>query len=316
MGQGLFLPTRRAIDLRVVFILCVVTAVASVGIVRMWPAGASGAPSRPIDRTIDHYALFALDSLNFQGGNPGVSHIDGGDVGVNNPDPNPSDGADVMNMCAGSGHEVVMQDGTQANADTFNTTASCSLWDVYSNHLDGNPVIRNSGPTAFTTPIIPAANLPAFPSFSCNPANPVTVAKGSAMTLPPGTYGDVIIRDSATLTLAAGTYTFCSVSMGGNASLVDVDGTIVQVAETFAANGSSVGPSANAHFYVRGDGTGANDRDVSFGRGPTIAGTWWAPFGTMALGHSSDLTGHFWAQRIISDWNDNVHGTKQVCVDP
>ena len=43
-------------------------------------------------------------------------------------------------------------------------TASCSLWDVYSNGLHGNPVIRNSGPTTFTTPIIAAANLPPFQS--------------------------------------------------------------------------------------------------------------------------------------------------------
>jgi hypothetical protein len=311
MEDDVVVRTRRGIDVRIVFALCVITAVVAMGVVRMWPAGATGAPTRPVDRTINSYVLFALDNISLKGGNAQVAEIDNGDVGVQSDQP-----SDSLNLCqGGSSHQTKLGDGTQANSANFNTSSACSFWDVYSNHLVGTPTIRNSGPTPFTTPLIPPASLPPFPSFSCNPASPVTVPNNASQSLAPGTYGNVQIKDGAKLTLTGGTYTFCNISMGQNTSLIDVDATIVQVAGTVNTDGGTVGPSANAQFFVRGDGAGGGVA-VGFGREGTVAGTWWVPNNQMNLGHGTDLTGHFWALRLQSDFNIQVHGVKAPCVDP
>ncbi len=308
MEDGVVVPTRRGIDVRIVFVLCVITAVVAMGAVRMWPAGATGSPTRPVDRTINSYVLFGLDSINLKGGNGQVSEIDNGDVGVQSDDP-----SDTLNLCqGGSSHDTVMGDGTQANAANLNTSDACSFWDVYANHMTGTPTIRNSGPTAFTTPLIPPTNLPAFPSFSCDPSKSIAVASKGSLNLPPGTYGDVQIKDGAKLTLAGHTYTFCDFGMGQNASVVDVDATVVQVAGSMNTNGGTVGPSPNAQFFVRGDGTGGKIA-VTFGREGTVAGTFWAPNNQMNLGHGTDLTGHFWAKSLQSDFNIQVHGVTSKC---
>ena len=311
MEDGVVVSTQRGIDVRIVFVLCVITAVIAMGAVRMWPAGATGSPTRPVDRTTDSYVLFALDSISLKGGNGQVTEIDNGDVGVQSDKP-----SDSLNLCqGGSAHPTTLGDGTEANAANFNMSAACSFWDVYSNHLVGTPTIRNSGPTPFTTPLIPPANLPPFPSFSCDPTKPVTVPTAGSMNLAPGTYGAVQVEDGAKLTLTGGTYTFCSIGMGQNASLVDVDATIVQVVGTMNTNGGTVGPSANAQFFIRGDGTGGQIA-VTFGREGTVAGTFWAPNNQINLGHGTDLTGHFWAKRLQSDFNIQVHGVHAPCVNP
>jgi len=311
MQSDVLVPARRGIDVRIVFVLCVITAVIAMGAVRMWPAGATGSPTRPVDRKINSYTLFALDSISLKGGNGQTTEIDNGDVGVQSDNP-----SDSLSLCTGgSGHNTTMGDGTQTNSANLQSSSACSFWDVYSNNLVGNPVIRNSGPTTFTTPLIAPADLPAFPSFTCDPTKPVTVPKGGSVTLPPGTYGDAQVKDGGTLTLAGGTYTFCDFNMGTNASLVDVDATVVQVAESFNTNGGTVGPSANAQFFIRGDGANDN-RAVGFGREGTIAGTFWAPNSQINLGHGTDLTGHFWALRLQSDFNIQVHGVKKPCIDP
>ena len=51
----------------------------------MLSAFASNAPSRPLDRDLSSYVLFAFDTLDFKGGT-----ISGGDVGANGIDANPA----------------------------------------------------------------------------------------------------------------------------------------------------------------------------------------------------------------------------------
>jgi hypothetical protein len=311
VGDETLVQKRRSISVRAAFLLCVITSVVTMGAVNMWPAAAANPPTRPIDRNINNYVLFALDSLHLKGGNGTTTNITDGDVGVQSDDP-----SDHMNLCVGgSGHSIFMGDGTQANSDNFASGPACSFWDVYSNNLTGGPVIRNSGPNTFTTPIIAPGDLPAFPSFTCNPANPVVVPKNGSQTLPPGTYGDLVVQNGATVTFGAGTYTFCGVTMGQNASIVDVDATVVQIADSLSANGGTIGPSPSAKWFVRGDDVhNSNDTAVQFGREGTIAGTFWVPDHQMNLGHGTDLTGHFWAESIDSDWNIQVHGVKPICI--
>ena len=147
-----------------------------------------------------------------------------------------------------------MDDGTQANGDSMLSSNNCDFYDVYANSFSGSPplVPRNSGPTSFTGPII--ASLPSFPSFSCNPANDVTVAPSDSLTLPPGVYGNLRLNDDATLTLQAGTYTFCDFSAGLTTHVINTDSTIVQDAGDWVTNnGIYWGPSCLAPIYVQND---------------------------------------------------------------
>src|SRR3954451_9776287 len=176
-------------------------------------SAAGGSPGRPVDRTIDKYVLYSLTHMKLKSGQtPDRGVITGGDVGVNetgliNGDPR-------MQIC--SNGYATLDDDTQVVSDTMRMTDLCSVFDAYSNDLVGNPsaVPRNSGPTAFTGPIIDPADLPQIPSFSCVGGADVDVAANTTQSLPPGTYGDIWVHDEATLNLAAGTYTFCELTLG------------------------------------------------------------------------------------------------------
>ena len=126
VGDETIVHTRRAISVRAAFMLCVITSVVTMGAVNMWPAGAANPPTRPIDRNINNYALFALDSLHLKGGNGTTTNITDGDVGVQSDDP-----SDYMNLCVGGGggHAIFMSDGTQANSANFASGPACSFWE-------------------------------------------------------------------------------------------------------------------------------------------------------------------------------------------
>ena len=282
--------------------VCVAVAmiVAVLGI-HVWPAGASGSPDRPIDRDIESYALFAKSDLYFKGARPIVAatrgYIRGGDIGLNDVGAT----GDHARLC--ENYYTHMDDGTQANGDSMLSSNNCDFYDVYANSFSGSPplVPRNSGPTSFTGPII--ASLPSFPSFSCNPANDVTVAPSDSLTLPPGVYGNLRLNDDATLTLQAGTYTFCDFSAGLTTHVFNTDSTIVQDAGDWVTNnGIYWGPSCLAPIYVQND-------KVRFARTGEIHGRFWAPNAEINLGDTSDLYGKFWADQISSDADDNVDMT-------
>src|SRR4051812_43873599 len=132
------------------------------------PASASGGSAdRPVDRTIDHYVLFALHHLKPKGGQlAGRGLVTGGDVGVN--EAGQWQGGPRLAPC--SNGVLQMDDGTQLNGDTLLFTSDCDVYDVYGDDISGNPpgVARNSGPTAFSLPLIAAQDIPQIPAFNCN----------------------------------------------------------------------------------------------------------------------------------------------------
>ncbi len=272
-------------------------------------SAAGGSPSRPVDRTIDKYVLFSLTHMKLKSGQTsdrGV--ITGGSVGVNetglvNGDPR-------LQIC--SNGYATLDDDTQVVSDTMRLTDLCSVYDVYSNSVVGNPptVPRNSGPTSFTGPIIDPAALPTIPSFSCVGGAAVGVPSDTSLALAPGTYGDVWVHDDATLQLAAGTYTFCSLTLGDTATVNTAAATVVQVAHTLeSANNAHIGDSCSTQWWVRADGPlNSNNQSVTFGHYSTVYGMFWNLNGQTNLGHGNELYGQFLGDDTVSDWDDNVHG--------
>jgi hypothetical protein len=160
--------------------------------------------------------LFAFDNMSFKGGqNATRGIISGGDVGVNAIDPDPTDSDVPLDICANQ--HVTMDPGSQVNADSMRISDLCTVWDVYANSTTNgsNVVPQNSGPTAFSTPLL--ANLPSFPSFSCDPSHDVDVEKNDSATIPPGSYGEIFLEDGSNTTLQPGTYDVCRFRVGKNA---------------------------------------------------------------------------------------------------
>lgn len=286
-------------------------------VIAVWSRTGATAPLPPAEpsRDINTYVLFAFDELNFKGrdGNPSRGFIRGGNVGVNNPDPhgiNHSPYGPVLAMGGGgSGHEVVMDDGSQVVADTVRIGETSSIWNLFANEVQNSfdpSVLRDPPRTPFTAPIINPANLPTCPPFSPGTLN-VTVPKGGSLALAPGDYGDVRVQDNGTLTLGAGIYNLKSFNNGKKVRILTDPATDVRVAEDMSTNdGSFVGPADCARFCVRGDGVSHNDATVSFGRNTEIHGQFLAPNGQIRLGHTTDLFGRFWSKTISSDFNVNV----------
>ncbi len=278
----------------------------AAGIAQIVPALGAGAPSRPVDRTLDRYVLFAFDTLSFKGGEHGRGFIRGGDVGANGIDTKPSDNVPVLNLC--SNHHTFMDAGSQVVAASMRLTSNCQVWDIYTNQLMGSPPVagQNSGPNAFTAPILAA---PAFPAFSCNAANPVNIAKNATATLAPGTYGNVFIGNGAKVTLQVGVYTMCDFQTGKNSLVTTVAGVELRITKTFGiGDHGSFGPACDVPVYVRADGKSANQTAVAFSNRTDIHGRFLSLKGEINLGDSDDLFGSFFGNRIVSDQNVNVTG--------
>jgi hypothetical protein len=171
----------------------------------------------------------------------------------------------------------------------------------------------HSGPTPVTLPVV---TRPTPPPTTCNPANPVTITTGTPpTTLPPGTYGDVEFQDGTAVTLEPGLYQMCNFHTGRNVVVnpagVDVTthpGTEFRITGAFnLGNGTNfgLGAACATYVYARGDGVAANDLTINLGKNTLVAGHFLTD-GTLELGNGSDLFGTFWANDIISDFDDNV----------
>lgn len=272
-------------------------------------AGAqTGTPTRPVDHDINAYVLFGFHSVAFKGANlSGRGIIDGGNVGSNGVDPNNP----TVNVCANA--RVTMSQGSQLVADTLradNTPGNpCVFWDVFANRLTGGSSLGtiNSGPTPVSMPVVTP---PAFPTVVCNAANPVTVLKGTATVLPPGTYGAVVVQDGATLTLQpGGLYQMCSFHTGHDVTVHVVPGTEIRILQNFELDQDTVfgeGAACSARVFVQGSGVGANDNTINFSKDTTVAGHFFTLGGKLNLGNETNLFGTFWANDIISDFDVNI----------
>src|SRR5579871_2393373 len=140
MGTGAFALPRRG-RARAGAVAAVVAVIVGVGALQMWPAGASGSPSRPVDRDPMDYVVLGQDSVHLKSSDSSTPVEIGGDIGVNLA-------GGQINVCGGgSSHTLHMADGTQVVGDNVQADSDCSFWDLYTNNLSGgsSPNLRNSG---------------------------------------------------------------------------------------------------------------------------------------------------------------------------
>src|SRR6266480_3617069 len=68
---------------RILAVGAVAIVIVAVGAAQSFSAFAAASPSRPVDRDLSRYVLFAFDTLSLKGGDlPGRGIVHGGDIGA------------------------------------------------------------------------------------------------------------------------------------------------------------------------------------------------------------------------------------------
>ncbi len=266
----------------------------------LWPvAGAAIEPGFP------DVVVFGSNSVYMKNSSKVVS----GDVVANDASPGPT---------LVSGYEMGMDPksstpaGYTVKADSVRIkNKAVAGGDVAYNDLNNKGTIGGTEITPLSLPVF--AELPPF--FSGTPgATPVSVPDGGYATLPAGDYGAVTVGEDATLAFDGGTYNVASITAGDGASLLFEAASEVRVDGRFlSGQGDAIGPDSGsgvtAHdvvFYVEGinGSDGAIDSTplaAVIGHTNAVSANFYAPNGTLMIGHGSDATGAFLGRDVLVD---------------
>ena len=184
--------------------------------------------------------------------------------------------------------------------------------DVSYNDLDNSGSIAGSLITPLALPVFGV-----LPLFHTGPSDgpDVTVPDGGSQTLAPGTYGDIVVGDAATLHLTGGVYNVRSIDLVsddgqltfGAASEVRIDGKFRTRRDAFIGPASGSGIAASEIvFYVAGinGSDGALNSSPEAGRvgaGSTVQANFYVPNGTMRLEVGVIATGAFLGRDVQID---------------
>jgi len=168
--------------------------------------------------SIADYTLFGDDGIRTQG-----LTVTSGDVGVNAP----------IAFLRAPRFLLAPSSNLVADAVIFErkNPANTECAELFANFLVRGPDAGcGASATPFSPPVIPdLAAACGFPAFfpACDPDADVTVAPGDTLALPPGTYGDLVLKSfkslgvlvSATVELDPGVYQFCTVKASRGTSI-------------------------------------------------------------------------------------------------
>src|SRR5438874_4197166 len=172
------------------------------------------APAGAQSRDMDSYLLFALQGMRTKG-----LFVTSGNIGVNDP-----------NGAISSAHGVIEAPQSDVVAGMVRASVRSRCRHLYANAVpDTMPGCQ--APGDFRTLALPlmsdvlsACHYPSpFPG-ECATASPVIVDLDSQRTLPPGTYGNVVVFSagdrSGRLVLTGGDYLFCGLRTGRSAQIL------------------------------------------------------------------------------------------------
>lgn len=308
--------------------LLLVTAIATAGFT-------ATAGAQPLNRNLSQYCIFAQRSLSLKN-----IHVDNAcNVGVNCAQPSSNSSCGTASF-----EDTRFADNTQMAADKLNLQrAGAVFWQLFTNKPfnAANATVNQPPVQTFTTPIIAGtcdASCNADPSAietfcnfpnpfpPCDPTKLVTANEGAdcppfdsspgngACDLPPGTYGDVVVKNGATINFAAGAYNVCSLALGQHANATG-GSTEINIADNgfFRVNNDSrFGQQRCGDFIVRVEDQGT----VNFGRRVVLQAQVCAPRSSVNLGHGNVLLGQFIGLDVNSDRDNSVKICKEcVCVD-
>jgi hypothetical protein len=252
------------------------------------PAAATPVPSR----NMSTYVLLGIDTLNMKE----FAFTNVGNVGVN-------DAGGTMSW----GRSSHFADNTEVVTDILKRAGQkSSMYDLFTNTIASplaraGATVRNDGPVSWSpTPLI--SPLPPTPNCVVGSTG-VVVPKNGSLTLPPGSYGKVVVANGATLDLTGGTYHFQDFKTGRKATITVDAPSDITVAGKFRTNTGTT--------LLPGSGVGASDilvgvcgSLVKLSHKNHISGVFYVPNGQLRFGHGGFYTGQFVARELRSDFGD------------
>lgn len=297
--------------------------------------GVSLSVAQTIDRELSSYVLFALDELDFKGGNTPAcdrGHVLGGNV-CTNVDGNLGDSN--ASVAVGLNGLFRMSDGTQLVGGSIRLGEESSVYDVYVERQMGvgwgNPTSPCGGPTVRGTvyTISNAVDLPVIPveqlttAELCDPFEPVgtvdvtVTPDNSPLDLAPGAYQDIQVQNGTTLRLSAGVYTVRRFTTGQSVNVYTVPGTIIHVWGDGDPNAVDFNLGGNGSFFGSEDPSVESvacicvsdihdNSHVQFSDNGEFWGVIIAPNASVNVGRNFTHYGRFVGRTIGSDFNTNV----------
>ncbi len=177
------------------------------------------------------------------------------------------------------------------------------------NDLTNNGSILGTSVTPLNLALIPA--LPALPAISPGTQN-IEVEQQGALTLNAGGYGDLTVRQRATITFTGGVYHFQSWNVGQLVNLHFLAPTEIRIAGKLGVDQRSyLGPAPSATgltakdivIYVAGQNgnsgaLGGDPKAAVFGQITTLKANVVVPFGTLLLRQRTEATGAFFGKWV------------------
>jgi hypothetical protein len=262
----------------------------AVGVLAAWVVTAHAVPVP--SRNLSTYVLLGIDTLNMKE----FAFTNLGNVGVN-------DAGGTMSW----GKSSVFADNTEVVTDILKRAGQkSSIYDLFANTVvsplaQAGATVRHDGPVSWT-PLPLISPLP--PTPSCTPGSTsVAVPKNGSQTLPPGSYGKVVVANGATLDLTGGTYCFADFKTGRKATItVDAPSNITVMGKFRTNTGTRLLP---------GSGVGASDVLIGVAGSLAklshknhVAGVFYVPNGQLRFGHGGFFIGQFVAKDLRSDFGD------------
>lgn len=197
------------------------------------------------------------------------------------------------------GKGVFMPDNTSVTADSVRIGTGSNVYSVFSNTLFMGPLAIIRGPTG-------PANLPltnpfcSVTAFACGGPDVNVETNASSGPLPPGSYGNVIVRNGATLTLDPGTFYFCKLQVGRGGVFephgpvtINVTGT-VRIGNEAHLVGVPPAPPVSITLNVLG-------KQIRAGQNAIVQAYVFAPNAELSLGRSSLFQGSFCVDTLRDD---------------
>jgi hypothetical protein len=218
-------------------------------------------------------------------------------------------GVNDVGALLGIGRSAGMTDGTTLSGDNLKLGPGTSVWDAMANDLQlgrGAGVRNQTG-----IPILPLSNdFCPMTDIACGGDDIFVDRDESANPLSPGSYGNVRLMNGGAVTLLAGTYNFCSIKTGRNASIVVTGDTtsIINVRGNVVLGGNVLlvpdGRTPIPQLNVGG---------ISLRVGPAslLSATITAHDSLLRMGRGVEIQGSFCVNMVASD-----NGIRLVCPEP
>ncbi|MCP5004063.1 MAG: hypothetical protein GY941_08995, partial [Planctomycetes bacterium] len=246
---------------------------------------------------ISSFSVFATNSVWLYQG----SDVNSGDIGVADATPGPwLDSQSEVTV----GTNVSVADGVSIYGDSIKVKTGASVFDVSYNDLTNNGTIMGSEQTPLLLPL--DTTLPALPAPAPGTEDH-DIPLGGSLTLDSGSYGEIMVRKNATLTLTGGAYHFENLDLGDlNAKVLFQTATDLIINNRMGPGKSAViGPedgsgisAKDIRIYVNGingssGNLGATPKAAQIGETNTLQANIYAPNGTLLIKQGTVAEGAF-----------------------